>query len=539
MRRKELILPLLLALAPVCRGQMLDPARLKQPPTDMWPTYHGDYTGRRYSPLKQIDSSNVKGLTLAWIWKTNSISDGAKMGGSGPEPSSNALATVKGEPLMVNGVLYLTAANQGWAVDARTGRQLWHYMWRGVPAFNLGNRGFGMSGDWLFFETADNYLVSLEAKTGKERWNKQMADVKRDYFSSLPPLIVKNHVITGVGGDFLDVPNFAEARDPETGDVQWHFWTTAHQGDPGFSTWPNAKAVEHGGGGIWIPPTYDPELNLLYLGTGNVNPVMAGHSRTGDNLYTCSVVALNADTGKLVWHFQYSPHDTHDWDAAQVPVLFDGAINGQPRKLLAQAYRGGLFFVLDRTNGKSVLTTPMVDGLNWYKGIAPNGQPIRDPGKEPTIPGSLVSPASGGVTNWPSPSFNPDTGLFYVGTSLSYAIFYLTDADPQPEGYGGAEAGVGNVSSSLRAIDYKTGKVVWQHKTGNGAQGLLSTAGNLLFGSDGYGNFIAFDAKTGDPLWHAGLLANPTNAPQTYMLDGRQYVAVGAGEYLYTFVLQD
>ena len=211
-------------------------------------------------------------------------------------------------------------------------------------------------------------LVSLDIKTGKERWNKELADVKRDYFSSVSPLVIKNHVIVGVGGDFLDVPNFAEARDPETGEVQWHFWTTAHKGDPGFKTWPNENAVEHGGGGVWYPSTYDPELNLLYIPTGNANPVMAGQSREGDDLYTASVVALNPDTGKMAWHFQYSPHDTHDWDAAQTPILFDAVIDGKPRKLLAQAHRSGLFFVLDRTDGKSILTAPFVEGLNWYKG---------------------------------------------------------------------------------------------------------------------------------------------------------------------------
>ena len=234
---------------------------------------------------------------------------------------------------MVNGVLYITEPNTVLAIDARTGREIWKYTWKGLPAFALGNRGVGIYGDWLFFETYDNHLVSLDIKTGKERWNKELADVKRDYFSSVSPLVIKNHVIVGVGGDFLDVPNFAEARDPETGDLQWHFWTTAHEGDPGFKTWPNKNAVEHGGGGVWYPSTYDPELNLLYIPTGNANPVMAGQSREGDNLYTASVVALNPDTGKMVWYFQYSPHDTHDWDAAQTPILFDATIDGKPRKL--------------------------------------------------------------------------------------------------------------------------------------------------------------------------------------------------------------
>src|SRR5438046_2989663 len=222
--------------------------------------------------------------------------------------------------------------------------------------------------------------------------------------------------------------------------------------------------------------------------TGNPNPVMAGQSRNGDNLWTASIVALNPDTGKMVWYFQCSPHDTHDWDATQVPVLFDGTINGQPRKLLAQASRNGFFFVLDRTNGKNIVSKPFIESANWFKGIDARGQPIRDPEKDPKVEGVLVSPASGGATNWPAPSFNPDTGLFYVGTSQSYSMFYLTDTDPHPQGYGAAERGVGSVGSFLRAIDYKTGNIVWKHPTSGGAMGLLSTAGKLLFGSDGAGN---------------------------------------------------
>jgi alcohol dehydrogenase (cytochrome c) len=365
-------------------------------------------------------------------------------------------------------------------------------VWKGLPAFQLGNRGAGIYGDWLYFETPDCHLISLDLKTGRERWSKEIADVKQDHFCSESPLIIKNHVVVGAGGDFLDVANFVESRDPETGDVQWHFWTTAHQGEPGFETWPNKAAAEHGGGGVWTPPTYDPDLNLLYVGTGNVEPTMAGQSRPGDNLYTSSVVALNPDTGKLAWYFQMSPHDTHDWDASQIPVLIDGTINGQPRKLLGQAYRGGLFFLLDRATGKNIVTAPFVESLNWYTGIAPNGQPIRDVGKEPSTAGSLTSPGSGGATGYPSPTFSPDTGLFYVGTSQPFAMFYLSDTDSQPEGYSAVERGLGSLGTELRAIDYKTGKVVWKHKTGIGAQNLMSTAGNLLFGGDGYNDFVAF-----------------------------------------------
>jgi len=295
----------------------------------------------------------------------------------------------------------------------------------------------------------------------------------------------------------------------------------------------------------WIPGTYDPELNLYYFGTGNANPVLAGQSRAGDNLWTCSIVALNPDTGKMAWYFQATPHDTHDWDSAQVPILIDGVIDGKPRKLIAQANRNGHFFVLDRTNGQHVVTAPMVDTLNWTKGIDAKGRPISNPAKDASIPGVLVSPTTDGVTNWPPPSFSPDTGLFYVGTHESFSVFYLTDTDPRPQGWGAAERHVGSRGSWLKAIDYKTGKARWSHPLAmsaggpsGGPMGLLSTAGGLLFGNDGAANFVAYDAATGKPLWHAGLGANTTNGPQTFLLDGRQYVVVGAGDSLFAFTLQ-
>jgi alcohol dehydrogenase (cytochrome c) len=267
---------------------------------------------------------------------------------------------------------------------------------------------------------------------------------------------------------------------------------------------------------------------------------MAGQSRKGDNLWTCSIVALNPDTGKLAWHFQASPHDTHDWDSAQTPVLIDGLFNGRPRKLLAQANRNGYFFLLDRTNGKNLVTAPFIETLNWSKGIDAMGRPIPNSEKEPAIEGTLVSPTSDGATNWPPPSFNPETGLFYVGASQSFSIFYLTDTGEHPQGYGAAERRVGSLGNYLCGIDYKTGSVRWRHPLPGGfggPMGLLSTAGKLLFGSDGAGNFVAYDPMTGKPLWHAGLAANPSNGPETFLLDGRQYVVVGAGDSLYAFML--
>ncbi len=518
-----------------------------QIPTDAWPTYNGDYSGRRYSTLKEISTANVKGLTLAWVYRLNTAAANAITGGEGPEvsPIGPINPTIKSSPLMVNGVLYLSAPDHVWAVDARTGREVWHFLWKTRGGDHIGNRGVGMYGDWLYFLTPDNYFVSLEAATGKERWHKEIANMKREYFSTNAPIVIGRQIIIGVGGDVLDIPGYLESREPEGGESVWRFNTTPRAGLPGAETWPDEYAMLGGGGMPWLPGTYDPELNLYYFGTGNPNPVLTGKSREGDNLYTCTIVALNPNTGKMVWHYQVTPHDTHDWDAAQTPVLIDGVIDGQPRKLLAQASRNGHFFVLDRTNGKHILTTRMIDSANWTREINAKGQPIRNPAKDAIVPGTLVSPDTNGATNWPPPSFSPDTGLFYVGTQQAFSIMYLTDIDARPQGWAAAERSVGRVASSLNAIDYKTGKIVWSRPqattaTGptGGPMGLLSTAGGLLFGNDGGGNFVAYDAKTGTPLWHAGLGTNTSNGPETFLLDGRQYVVVGAGDSLYAFALQ-
>jgi alcohol dehydrogenase (cytochrome c) len=289
-----------------------------------------------------------------------------------------------------------------------------------------------------------------------------------------------------------------------------------------------------------MPGTYDPELNLYYLGTGNPNPVMAEKSRKGDNLYTCSIVAINPDTGKLVWYYQVSPHDVHDWDAVETPVLVDGEIDGQPRKLLLQASRNGYFFVLDRTNGKHILTKPFIDTVNWAKEINANGQPIPAPEKYPTTDGVLVSPSSSGATNWPAPSFDPKTGLLYVGSNRTFSMFYLTDTDERPEGWGGLDSVVGGEGGSLVAIDYKTGDIKWRHDwpSGTGIASNLSTAGKLLFTSNG-NYLVAFDPADGKILWHAGLTASPSAGPITYMLDGKQYVLVAAGDTLFAFRLNE
>jgi alcohol dehydrogenase (cytochrome c) len=525
---------LILAAAALCAAaQGLDPKalRLFDPPADTWPTYNGDYSGRRYSTLSQINAANVSLLTSAWTYKIAGI--GPQRGVGNP--------VIKSTPLLVNGVLYFTIPDHVFAVDARKGTLLWQFDWVDHGGHLVGQRGVGMYGNWLYFLGPDGWFVSLDAKTGKERWRKKVADEKLQYFTTMSTMVVKNHVIVGVGGDAMDVRGYLEARDPETGDLQWRWWSEPEKaGDPGSETWPNKAAMDHGGGMTWMPGTYDPELNLLYWGTGNANPVYAGQSRPGANLWTASIVALNADTGKLAWWFQASPHDTHDWDNVETPVLFDARIDGRPRKLLAQAARCGYFFVLDRTNGKNLVSKGFV-GVNWSKGVDAKGQPIPDPEKEPKVDGSLINTPAGGGTNWPPPSYSPDTGLFYVNASRGYSIAYLTDNDEQPEGYGGRGGGL--ISEAvLEALDIKTGNIAWSHAypsgaNGNSFSGILTTAGKLLFTGDPSSNLIAYDPATGKILWHERLAQNVSNGPSTFLLDGKQYLIAGAGDTLHAFSL--
>jgi len=503
----------------------LDPAKLLQQPTDSWPGYNGDYSGKRYSPLKKINSNNVHNLSLQWVYRANAL--------------GTAGATIKATPVVVNGVMYVTVPDHVWALDARTGRELWHHAHQSKGGIHIGNRGVAVYGNWLYFETPDCHLVSLNVKDGRERWQKPICDLDQLYYASVAPIIVKNHVLVGVSGDDTDIPGYFESRDPETGDLQWHWSVVPRKGEPGFETWPNEDAAAHGGGMTWGTTTYDPELNQIYLGTGNPQPVIAGKGREGDNLYTASIVALNPDTGKMLWYFQPSPHDTHDWDNVEVPVLFEGTVGGQKRKLLAMACRNGWFFVLDRETGKALVSKEYVK-TNWSKGIDKRGQPIPDPKKEPQFDGSLVSPNQGGAANWPPPAFNPDTGLFYINATYAYSVWYLYDIDEKPEGWGGTDRG-GWSESSLKAIDVKDGSIKWNHKWEGpgGRSGLMTTAGNLLFAGDTSNNFVALDAKTGNPLWHANLGSSVSNAPISYELDGKQLVIVGAGDSLFAFTVNE
>ena len=513
-------------LATATFSQTLDPAKLSQPPTDTWPSFNGDYSGRRFSPLTNINAANVSSLSLAWVHRIN-VPSGGQFPGS-----------IKSSPVVVDGVMFFTVPDHVWAIDARTGRELWHFAWPSRGGIHIGNRGVAVHGKWLYFETPDCNLVSLNMKDGKERWHKQICDPDLLYFASAAPLIVGNHVIAGVSGDDLDVPGYIQSHDPETGERQWRWYTHPEPGSAEAKTWPSVEAMLHGGGMTWGSTTYDPELNLIYFGTGNPQPVIAHKGRLGDNLFTECIIALNPDAGKMKWWFQSSPHDTHDWDANQTPVLIDGNINGQPRKLLAQASRNGYFFVLDRITGKNVSTSTFARA-NWAKGLDAKGQPIPDPLKYPQNDGALVSPNQAGAANWPPPSFSPATGLFYVNASNAYSVWYIYDDTEKPEGWGGNDRG-GYSEAMLQAIDYKTGKVKWSHKwegPGGPRNGVLSTAGNIVFAADPLNNFVALNATTGQPLWRANLGTAISNGPISYQLDGIQYVIVGAADTLFGFAM--
>jgi len=459
---------------------------LSKPPTTSWPTYNGDYSGKRFSPLTKINASNVKNLSLAWIYD---LSGGGQ---------------VKATPLQIDGILYFTTPNNAYAVEARTGRELWHYAYpRSRGGITIGNRGVAITNGMAYFVTTDCNLIALDIKTGTEKWAKEFCSLEMMYYGSVAPVVIKNKLIFGPSGDDLDQPAYLDARSPETGELIWRWYVTPQKtGDPGLDTWPNVDMAKNGGGMTW---------------------------------HTASIVALNADTGKMVWYFQSSPNDTHDWDATQAAVVFDGTVNGQPRKLIAQASRNGKFFVLDRTNGKAIVSSEFIK-TNWSLGHEDNGEPIPNPAKKPQIAGALVTPNQGGATNWYPPSFSPQTGLFYVNANRAFSVWYIYDASDNPMGWGGTDRGGYAEQAQLKAIDYKTGQIRWSIPRYGGNSGLLSTAGNVLFGSAASG-IGAYNATTGEPLWNARLGASVSNGPITYELDGLQYVVAAAGGRIVSFVL--
>src|SRR6202789_269542 len=508
----------------------LDPQAIGKPPVDNWTTFNGDYSGQRYSPLTQITPANVDQIAQQWAYQITGVSSRR----SGPAP------VIKCTPLLVNGTLYITIPDHVWALNARDGKEIWHYDWVDHGGHLIGQRGVGIWKTNVYFETPDNWLLALDATTGKELWRKNFADARKQYFSTSAPLIVKNHVIVGVGGDAMDMPGFLDSFDPLTGDLQWTWWSTPRKGDPALKSWPDEAASDHGGGMTWMPGTYDPQLNLLFWATGNTNPVFAGQGRPGANLWTEAIVALDADTGKLKWYFQVSPHDTHDFDNTTAPILIDKVVNGKPRKLVSQAARNGFFVTLDRVTGKYLVAKPFVP-LDYSSGLSPEGEPIPIPDKDPSIGGSINIV---NATNWESPAYNPHAALFYVNAVEGKAIYYLTDNSAHPSGYGGTGGGIGLSRHVLKAIDPLTGNPVWTHVYPNlnnapttVGPSILTTAANLLITGDDQKNLIIYSADKGKVLWHHEGNADLSNGPITYMLDGKQWILAGAGDSLYAYSL--
>jgi len=496
--------------SPTSSAQGVDDQRLAHPPADSWPGYHGDYSGRRHSSLTQITLENVRNLSLAWAFQTNQTS------------------LIKSSPLLVDGILYFTVPENVWAVDARSGHQIWQYRHPRSQGEHIGHRGVAMYRGFLYFVTPDAHLVSLNAKDGTVRWNVQVADVSKGYWTSMAPLVVHDHVLVGVSGDFDNLNGYIRSVDPESGATQWQWDSTPPAGTPNQTT----------GGMTWMTGTYDPELNLVYWGTGNPTPVLNGSTRPGDNLYTCSIVALNPETGKLAWAFQVSPHDTHDWDAVETPILVDGDFHGEQKKMLMQTSRNGYFFVLDRTNGKNLLTVPY-GPVNWTLGIDKQGRPIPNPAKEPAPDGRIIAPDEGGLTNYRSPSFDTKNGLFIVDAHPSWSIYFAKPADGV-YGWAGADYDVWG-KGVLEAIDYQTGTIRWSHELGpqGSGAGVLTTDSGLTFTGDAMGNFLAIDSSNGKTLWHAGSGSAIVSSPTSYELDGRQYVLTSSGSVLFAWALPE
>jgi alcohol dehydrogenase (cytochrome c) len=567
MKRLFLVTSLLVGPA-LLHGQTggLDPADIMKPLADEWTSYSGDLSGKRFSALKQVNTNTVKNLSLKWIaglttgcGPTGTAPDtgagaggfggrgGGGRGGGGAAPARIVVgglgngdanncgpARLGGGILFVDDVIYASSPDNVYAIDARDGTLLWHYYWKTRGGTSLQTRGLGMWHNYIYFELHDDWVVCLDAKTGKEIWKHEIAPFEQQYFSSNAPMVIGDHVLVGTGND-LDAAAFLKSLDPRTGALQWILYSTPQNpGDPGLETWPSLDAARHGNGATWIPGSYDPETHLYMYGTGNPTPAYTQGRGDGDNLFTSSLIAVNVDTGKMAWYYQTSPHDTHDWDSTQTPVLVDMPFNGRMRKLVMTATRNGYFFVLDRTTGEHLVTTKFGLVNNWASGLDEKGQPKRNPHKDATIAGSL---GNGDVTNYPPPTFSPLTGLFYVHEQNSMRISYLMEPDPRGSmGLGGTSGG-GNLSwgTNIVAIDYKTGKVSWRKEINGGSSGLLSTAGGVLFLSNGP-NVEAWEAATGKGLWYSqiGGLSSP---PETFMLDGKQHMLFSSAGSLYLFVL--
>ncbi|HXT77852.1 MAG TPA: PQQ-dependent dehydrogenase, methanol/ethanol family [Candidatus Eisenbacteria bacterium] len=493
-----------------------------------WLTYSGGYAGWRHSGLDQINVGNVSRLSLAWAFQVGD------------------LGQFETTPLVVDGVLYGTGQNdRAFALDARTGRAIWRYQRtlpeKLQPCCGAVNRGFATLGNRLFMATLDAHVIALDAKTGNLVWDVAVADYKQAYTFTVAPLAVKNEVIVGVSGGEYGVRGFVDAYDAATGRRLWRFNTVPGPGEAGHETW-DGDSWKTGGAPAWITGSYDPELNLVFWPTGNPAPSNFGGERKGDNLYSNSMLALDADTGKLRWYFQFTPHDVHDYDATQIPVLIDADWEGKKRKLLLLANRNGFFYVLDRTDGKFLAAKPFGQ-VTWTSGIGADGKPSPKADGSGKKEGERICPGALGMTNWYSPSYSPQTNLIYVATSNECDIF--TSA---PQTYRAGHDFLGSVyvpdpverpRGALKALDVMTGEVKWEFPYfSNPNGGALSTAGGVVFAGDSDGNFIALDARTGKDIWHTQLGAAVYSTAITYQIHGKQYVAIPVGAALYAFAIE-
>jgi alcohol dehydrogenase (cytochrome c) len=495
-----------------------------------WLMYSGDYTGKRHSPLTQITPENVNQLKAQWAFQADTIATGRGF---------------ESTPLVIDGVIYLTGANgNAWAIDARTGRQFWRFRYPNAPDLTAGatypvNRGFAALGNQLFMVTLDAHLLSLDMKTGAMLWSAAIEDYKAGYAATPAPLVVKDKVIVGSSGGENPTRGSITAYDAKTGKRLWRFYTIPNPGEKGSETWPSPEVAIRGGAATWVTGSYDPELNLLYYGTGNPNPDYYGEERKGDNLYTCSIVALDADTGRLKWYYQFTPHDTHDWDSGHVPVLADVQIGGRTQKAVMVANRNGFFYVLDRATGKLLLAKPYTS-TKWAREIGPDGRPIvlNEDGTKDCLPDFW------GGTNFMPPSYDPALNLFFV-TARETCVTYFAVKPEIKVGQVSVGGGVRRVADrifdygALRAIDPSTGERKWELRyTTPSLAGVMSTASGLVFAGDNEGNFNAVDARTGKPLWHYATGASIWGAAATtFMLDGKQYVLIPSGTTLVAFAL--
>jgi alcohol dehydrogenase (cytochrome c) len=489
-----------------------------------WLTYSGDYAGRRFSALDQINTGNVQSLVAKWTYQTA------------------AAGKFETTPLAVDGVLYGTAPDdRAFALDARTGRPIWLYQ-RQLPSdirpcCGRVNRGLAILGDKVFMGTLDAHLIALDTKTGNVVWDVSAVDYTQGYSFTLAPLAVKNLVIVGASGGEYGIRGFIDAYDADTGQRKWRFYTIPGLGEAGNDTW-EGDSWKIGGAPAWITGVYDPVSNQLFWPTGNPSPSNRGAGRAGDNLYSNSLLALNADTGKLNWYFQFTKHDEHDWDATQVPIMIDSG----DKHLIAQANRNGFFYVLDRTTGKLLTATPY-GKVTWSDSKDAEGRPASNKNSTPTLEGRVVCPGALGKTNWMSPTFSPQTGLFYVSAREQCDIFSTA---PQPYEAGHAYYGSAYFPAdetepywgAVRAIDPSSGQMKWEFRHVSPSwSGVLSTAGGLVFTGDAEGNFTALDAASGKALWHFQTGAAVYASPMAFALDGKEYIAIAAGSSLYVFGL--